>query len=76
MYFPSRRKLSSRSLFAAFLSCTDEDLTAVLHEYLLEIKTLAHWNRITVNEQPPAGCAILTVSDKCQIHLFLKVRTT
>lgn len=56
-----------------FICCTDDNLTSILQTYLLEIKTLAHWEKLKINETPPSGCAVLTVSNKCQIHLSLRV---
>ncbi|XKL60308.1 hypothetical protein PGB90_001324 [Kerria lacca] len=55
-----------------FICCTDDNLTSILQTYLLEIKTLAHWEKLKINETPPSGCAVLTVSNKCQIHLSLR----
>jgi len=27
-------------------------------------------------EKPPQGCAVATVSDKCEVHVLLKVHTS
>ncbi|XP_076244196.1 valyl-tRNA synthetase [Calliopsis andreniformis] len=54
----------------AFLVCSDNDLKEKLTNYRLLIETLAY-STIDTNE-PPAGCAIITVTDKVQVHLLLK----
>lgn len=36
------------------------------------ILTLAYCSRAFVNNTPPEGCTIITVSDKCEVHLLLK----
>ena len=43
-------------------------------EYRLLIETLAY--SIISIEKPPTGCAIVTVTDKVQVHLLLKVIIT
>lgn len=61
---------------SAYICCADESVLSFLDEYLVVVQTLAHCGNVALNVTPPLGCAILTVSDKCQIHLFLKVRTS
>lgn len=55
----------------AFLVCSSDSLKEKLTEYRLLIETLAY-STISI-EKPPTGCAIVTVTDKVQVHLLLKV---
>lgn len=44
-----------------------------VEKYIRALCTLAYCSKIELNiETVPAGCAILTVSDKCEVHLLLK----
>lgn len=46
---------------------------AWIEKYISALCTLAYCSKIDLNiETIPAGCAILTVSDKCEVHLLLK----
>lgn len=36
------------------------------------LQTLAYCAKTVVNETAPQGCAIITVSDKCEVNLLLK----
>ncbi|GLV42742.1 Valyl-tRNA synthetase [Carabus blaptoides fortunei] len=52
----------------AYLYAKDETLV----KYTSALCTLAYCSKIEFNVTPPVGCAILTVSDKCEVHLLLK----
>lgn len=43
--------------------------------FKLEIATFANCSKVELLDLSctPSGCAILSVSDKCQVHLLLKV---
>lgn len=56
----------------AFLVCSSNNLKEKLLEYRLLIETLAY-SKLNM-EEPPTGCAIITVTDKVQVHLLLKVK--
>ena len=58
----------------AFLVCSSNSVKEKLLEYQLLIETLAY-STISI-EEPPTGCAIVTVTDKVQVHLLLKVIIT
>ncbi|KZC14461.1 PREDICTED: valine--tRNA ligase [Dufourea novaeangliae] len=62
--------LPNKTKTEAFLVCSDDNLQAKLMDYQLLIETLAY-SIISTNE-PPSGCAIITVTDKVQVHLLLK----
>lgn len=44
---------------------------SILKDVFDKMQCLA--NSRFVNEVPPAGCAILPISDKIEVHLYLKV---
>lgn len=54
----------------AFLVCNSNSLKEKLLEYQLLIETLSYSTLKTT--QPPTGCAIITMTDKIQVHLLLK----
>lgn len=39
---------------------------------MLALQTLSYSSKIGINEEAPEGCAIITVSDKCEVNLLLK----
>ena len=60
---------------AVYLKCSDQDIATLLRPYTDTVKTLTTSSSVNllVDEAPPAGCAMATVSDKCEVHLLLKV---
>ncbi|XP_053998029.1 valine--tRNA ligase [Hylaeus anthracinus] len=62
--------LPNKTKTEAFLVCVDNSLKEKIMEYQLLIETLAY-STISTRE-PPTGCAIITVTDKVQVHLLLK----
>ncbi|XP_034943323.1 valine--tRNA ligase isoform X2 [Chelonus insularis] len=54
----------------AFIECSEENLKTKLKPYYTFIETLAH-SKI-IESAAPVGCAILTITDKVQVHLLLK----
>jgi hypothetical protein len=55
-----------------YVVCSD-DIAAVLQKYCSAMCTLAYCSKVEFCTSPPQGCAILTLSDKCEMHLLLKV---
>lgn len=53
--------------------CSDVT-TSIVRKYQHAISTLAYCSKVEFCTSPPQGCAILTVSDKCDVHLLLQVR--
>lgn len=43
-----------------------------LMKYIPALCTLSYCSKIEMNKTAPVGCAILTISDKCEVHLLLK----
>ncbi|KAG1659710.1 Valine--tRNA ligase [Nymphon striatum] len=58
-----------------YLKCSDDSVQEILTRFSREILTLTYSsvvNILTASEKPPVGCAISTVSDKCEVHLGLQ----
>ncbi|XP_077987163.1 valine--tRNA ligase-like [Glandiceps talaboti] len=58
-----------------YLRCSGTGVAELLEPYSTAIQTLASISTIHYiqsDQQPPMGCAIATVSDKCEVHLLLK----
>lgn len=64
--------LPNKTKTEAFLQCSDIPTSDIIQKYSLPLQTLSYCSTTQVNLQPPEGCAILTVSDKCQVYLLLK----
>ncbi|KAL0102785.1 hypothetical protein PUN28_018227 [Cardiocondyla obscurior] len=62
--------LPNKTKTEAHIVCSDPALKEKIVRYKLLIETLAYSTLST--EKPPLGCAIITVTDKIQVHLLLK----
>lgn len=56
----------------AYLHSTDTQTSDTLEKYSSALQTLAYCSKTPVNQPSPDGCTIITVSDKCEVHLLLK----
>lgn len=56
----------------AYIVCQDAASRDILKKFALDLSTTAFCSKIEVEATPPIGCAILTVSGQCEIHLMLK----
>ncbi|XP_069705538.1 valine--tRNA ligase isoform X2 [Periplaneta americana] len=56
----------------AYIICSDEATSSTVNKYQSAVSTLAYCSKVELSSSPPQGCAILTVSDKCEVHLLLK----
>ncbi|XP_044734548.1 valine--tRNA ligase isoform X2 [Chrysoperla carnea] len=56
----------------AYVSCSDSNITKTIEQFTDVLLTLSSCSKIEINQTPPIGCAILTISDKCEVHLLLK----
>ncbi|XP_043212814.1 valine--tRNA ligase-like isoform X2 [Amphibalanus amphitrite] len=54
------------------LRCADTETAERLRRLEAAVTTLSYSASVQVDGEPPAGCAIATVSDKCEAHLLLK----
>lgn len=59
-------------MFTAYLQSSDTTTQDTITKFLGALQTLSYCSKIAVSEAIPSGCTIITVSDKCQVHLFLK----
>lgn len=64
--------LAKSAKVEAYAVCTSDSVKNIIEKFSLVVQKLALCNQLETSQAPPAGCAILTVSDKCQIHLSLK----
>lgn len=62
--------LPNKTKTEAYVACSDPALKEKIVRYKLLIETLAY--SILSMEKPPIGCAIVTVTNKVQVHLLLK----
>lgn len=56
----------------AYVVCQDVQSKEILQKFALDLSTTAFCSTIEFETPPPIGCAILTVSGQCEIHLMLK----
>lgn len=59
-------------MILAYLKCSDVATEATVNKYTLALRTLAYCSKTALGETIPSGCTIITVSDKCEVHLLLK----
>lgn len=56
----------------AFVMCSNDATKATLESFLGDLTTMSYSQINLISEAPPVGCAILTVSGACVVHLMLK----
>lgn len=56
----------------AFIISSDSATTATLKTFSSDLATMAFCSKIEFSSKVPIGCAILTLSGNCEIHLMLK----
>lgn len=64
--------LPNKTKTDAFVVCSDNTPIAILRKYSSDLLTMSYCSRLEFDETPPVGCAILTVTGQCEIHLLLK----
>ncbi|KAJ9598284.1 hypothetical protein L9F63_011024 [Diploptera punctata] len=64
--------LPNKTKTEAYVVCSDDETSASLKKYQSALSTLSYCSKMEVSTSPPKGCVILTVSDKCEVHLLLK----
>lgn len=82
LYFVSRHVCLISWLFylsvTGYLQCIDSDTAALVQTYSLQIQTLSYSQAIHPvvggDTTIPQGCAVAIASDKCTVHLMLKVK--
>lgn len=56
----------------AYILCDDEKSNETIKRFQSELQTLSYCSKIEIVKSPPTGCAILTISAQCEVHLMLK----
>lgn len=56
----------------AFVLCEDEKSNETIRRFQSELQTLSYCSKVEIVSTPPTGCAILTISAQCEVHLLLK----
>lgn len=64
--------LPNKAKTEAFVVCTDSQTNDIVKKYAGDLATISYCSKIELDTTPPAGCAILTVSGQCEVHLLLK----
>ncbi|ENN71029.1 hypothetical protein YQE_12428, partial [Dendroctonus ponderosae] len=65
-------KQGFQSVVLAYLHSKDAPTIEILKKYASALQTLAYCSKTAVDGASPEGCTIITVSDKCEVHLLLK----
>lgn len=64
--------LPNKTKTEAFIVCNDAWAKEVLRKYTNDLITTAYCSKLEFDEKAPIGCAILTVSGQCEVHLLLR----
>lgn len=64
--------LPNKTKTEAFIVCSDEVAKNILKKYTKDLITTAYCSTLNFDTKPPIGCAILTVTGQCEVHLLLK----
>lgn len=64
--------LPNKTKTEAFVLCSDDTTKETLERFAGDLTTMSYSQISFISDAPPAGCAILTVSGACIVHLLLK----
>lgn len=64
--------LQNKQKTDAFIVSSDDFSKHVLEKFASDLATLAYCSNVEITNTPPAGCAILTITGSCEVHLLLK----
>lgn len=64
--------LQNKQKTDVFVVSNDDFSKNVLEKFASDVATLAYCTKIEITTAPPVGCAILTVTGSCEVHLLLK----
>lgn len=64
--------LPNKTKTEAYIVCTDSQANDILKKYAQDLAIVSFCSKIEFDCTPPPGCAILTVSGQCEVHLLLK----
>lgn len=62
-------------MFSVYVKCSDDETASLVKTYTDLIQGMALSSGVTImtTDAPPTGCAIQTVSAKCETHFMIKV---
>jgi len=55
-----------------YIVCTDSVPSEILKRYASDLATISYCSNVVFDSPAPQGCAILTVTGQCEVHLLLK----
>jgi len=60
---------------SVYVRCSDEETAKLVqtHLDLIQVTTLSSEVKVIINDAPPTGCAVQTISSKCETHFMIKV---
>lgn len=64
--------LPNKTKTEAYIVCISDATKLILQKFSNDLLTTAYCSKLQFDEQPPNGCAILTVTGQCEVHLLLK----
>ncbi|SPP72882.1 blast:Valine--tRNA ligase [Drosophila guanche] len=64
--------LPNKTKTEAYIVCTDATPNEILKRYASDLATISYCSKVSFDSAAPAGCAILTVTGQCEVHLLLK----
>lgn len=56
----------------AFIISSDEGSSRTLNDFMIDLQTLSFCSSTDIVQEAPSGCAILSISAQCEVHLMLK----
>lgn len=70
----SEYNLPNKTKADVHLRCSDSSVASTVKSFEDPLRTLSYSGQVEVivDQLPPQGCAIITISDKCEVHLQLK----
>jgi len=64
--------LPNKTRTEAYIVSSSDEIKATLRRFAGDLATLSYCSKVELDAAPPAGCAILTVTGHCEVHLLLK----
>ncbi|XP_058834908.1 valine--tRNA ligase [Topomyia yanbarensis] len=64
--------LPNKTKTDAYIVCSEETAKATLERFAADLATMSYSQILLTGDELPSGCAILTVSGACIVHLLLK----
>ncbi|GJQ68710.1 Aats-val [Trypoxylus dichotomus] len=64
--------LPNKTKTEVYIMCGDSNTEEIVRKFISALETLSYCSKVESNTTPPEGCTIITVSNKCEVHLLLK----